>query len=255
MTGSHRAAPAPAPHPRAETPRAGRTQGPHRLLALAVAIATLVAGPVALRLAFAAGEGSASLGASTVFAASSLLLAAIWTAGGLTVIALHGADAAVRTVGRPQAAGAGAIAGVIFAIACLVGALVLRSIPATRDWVAGALQTARAAPAAVVLGVDLLAGAGEEVFFRLALPRLLTGRLRWLVPIALYAAATVATGNVGLVIVAVPLGGQLHGRVGAHRALVRAAHRARPVVRGDGGGPPAAHRLTPSSPAALSTAA
>ncbi|WP_347043062.1 CPBP family glutamic-type intramembrane protease, partial [Brachybacterium nesterenkovii] len=58
----------------------------------------------------------------------------------------------------------------------------------------------------VVLGVALLAGAGEEVFFRLALPRLLTGRLRWLVPIALYAAATVATGNVGLVIVAVPLG-------------------------------------------------
>ena len=255
MTGSHRAAPAPAPHPRAETPGAGRTQGPHRLLALAVAIATLVAGPVALRLAFAAGEGSASLGASTVFAASSLLLAAIWTAGGLTVIALHGADAAVRTVGRRQAAGARAIAGVIFAIACLVGALVLWSIPATRDWVAGALQTARAAPAAVVLGVALLAGAGEEVFFRLALPRLLTGRLRWLVPIALYAAATVATGNVGLVIVAVPLGASCMAvwkRTGRWSAplIVHALWSVAMV-----GGPPAAHRLTPSSPAALSTAA
>lgn len=180
--------------------------GSHRASALAVAVGTLVAGPVALRLAFAAGEGSDSLGASTVFAASSLLLAAIWTIGGLMVIRMRGADPAVRTRSRARAVATSALAGTVFALACLVGALVLWSIPGTRTWVAGALETARSAPAVVVLLVALLAGAGEEVFFRLALPRLLSGPLRWVIPIALYAAATIATGNVGLVIVAVPLG-------------------------------------------------
>lgn len=177
-----------------------------RALAWALAAATLVAGPVALRLAFTVTEGSDTIGAATAFTASSLLLAAIWTGGGLTVIAVHGPDRAAGTTSRGRAVMLAGIAGVLFALACLAGGLVLHAWPLARPWIDHALDTAAAAPPAVVLVVALLAGAGEEVFFRIALSRLRNGWARWVVPTALYALATVATGNPGLVLVAIPLG-------------------------------------------------
>lgn len=185
---------------------AGRGRARRGRLAWVLAEVTLLAGPVALRLAFAATEGSESVGTASAFAASSLLLAAIWTAGGVAVIAVSGPDPGAVTAPRGRAALLALGAGAAFALACLGGGLVLDAWGPTRPWIAHALGTASAAPLGVVLAVALLAGAGEEVFFRLALCRLMTGRARWIVPTALYALATVATGNPGLVLVAIPLG-------------------------------------------------
>lgn len=177
----------------------------HPRWAWVVAAATLVIGPLALRGAFAAGQRSDSLDVSAVFTLASLLLAVIWAGGGAGVIALGGPDTAVKRIARGRAAFAAAVIGGGFALLCLLGGLLLWHLGPTRSWVDGGLQTARSAPWVIVFAVALLAGAGEEVFFRLALPRLLRGVARWVVPILLYAAATAATGNPGLVIVAVPL--------------------------------------------------
>lgn len=186
---------------------APRSPSDRRPRAWVLALLTLVTGPGALSLTFAVGEGGGrGPGASTSFVLSSLFLAAIWTLGGLAVIRAGGPDRSVRTVSRGRSAALALGAGAAFAAACLLGGLVLHALEATRPWVGAALDTAQAAPAPVVLLVALVAGAGEEVFFRLGLPRLLRGPARWALPVALYALATVATGNPALVLVAVPLG-------------------------------------------------
>lgn len=173
-------------------------------IAWALAVATLIAGPVALALTFSAGSGDAQ--SSAAFVLSSLLLAAIWAAGGMGVAAIAGRDRDVRLVPPGRAALAAFVVGLVFALLCLVGGLVLHAVPLTRSWVADALDTAQAAPALVVLAVAIVAGAGEETFFRIGLARLTHGWVRWVVPVALYALATLATGNPGLVVVSVPLG-------------------------------------------------
>lgn len=187
----------------------GPSTRPRRVLAAwGVAIATLVLGPLALSLTFTAGaDGTGGDGASaTAFVLSSLMLAAVWALGGLAVIRLAGSDPSVRTMRRGPAALLALGVGTLFAAACAIGGAVLLALPATAGWVGGALETAQTAPAPVVLGVAILAGAGEEVFFRLALTRITSGWVRWSLPVALYALATVATGNPGLVLVAIPLG-------------------------------------------------
>lgn len=178
-------------------------------IAWTVAIAALIAGPLALSLTFASGEGDSATTAGTLaFVLSSLLLAAVWTTGGLAICALvHHRTAPMS----PPMAGSRAVAtamilGVVFALACLVGGLVLHAIPATRPWVDIALDTAESAPALLVLAIALIAGAAEEAFFRLALPRITRGSARWIIPTVLYALATLATGSIGLVLVAIPLG-------------------------------------------------
>lgn len=177
-------------------------------LAWPIAVATLVVGPLALSLTFTTGRDGEAATAPTAaaFVLSSLLLAAIWALGGLGVIRAAGPDRTVRTVARGAAAGLALAVGTGFALACVVGGLALHALPLTRPWVTDALDTAQAAPAAVVLAVALIAGAGEEIFFRLALTRITRGWVRWTVPVLLYALATIATGNPGLVLVAVPLG-------------------------------------------------
>lgn len=189
------------------TPPAESAHTPRPRLAWAIALTTLVAGPLALSTTFATSRSGALAPAPTAaaFVLTSLLLAAIWSLGGLGVIRAAGPDQAVRMTGRGRAARLALAIGVVFAAACLSGGLVLRALPLTRPWVADALDTAHAAPGAVVLAVALVAGAGEEVFFRLALTRITSTRMRWVLPVALYAAATVATGNLALVLVAVPL--------------------------------------------------
>lgn len=184
--------------------RGGRRGRPG--IAWALAIVTLIAGPLALALTFSAGSGDTGGQTATAFVFSSLLLAAIWAAGGLGIAAIAGRDRYVRVALPARAALGAVVIGLVFALLCLVGGLVLHAIPLTRSWVGDALDTAHAAPALVVLAIAIIAGAGEELFFRIGLTRLTHGWVRWVVPVTLYALATVATGNIGLVVVSVPLG-------------------------------------------------
>ncbi len=98
-----------------------------------------------------------------------------------------------------------AAAGVGLAAASLAGGLVLAGVPATAPWVAGPVAAA-ADGRWGVLAVALVAGAAEEVFFRGALPRLLTGSARWVVPTAVYALVTLCTGSPALAVMALLLG-------------------------------------------------
>ena len=106
---------------------------PHRervrrpVTAALIAVATLVLGPLALSLTFAAGSDGAASDApgAVAFAASSLLLAAIWALGGLAVIVTAGPDRAVRTVGRGRAALIALGAGSAVVLGALVALVLL----------------------------------------------------------------------------------------------------------------------------------
>lgn len=134
-----------------------------------------------------------------------LLVAAVWAVAGAGICALcehrpttmlpHGRSVALASA-----------AGFVFAGVSLAGGLGLHSMPWSRSSVEGPVQLTVGADPYVILLVALLAGAGEEMFFRIGLPRLLTGRARWIIPTVAYAAVTLATGSLALVAMAILLG-------------------------------------------------
>lgn len=137
-----------------------------------------------------------------------LLLALCWSLGGLAILMI---DRRTRTplitqhsrrAWFPLALGV----GIGLAVASLVGGLVLASWSVTAPLVTGPLAVANRQNPVVLFCVALLAGAAEEVYFRVALPRLLRGWAYWVIPTALYAAVTLVTGSLGLAAMAVILG-------------------------------------------------
>lgn len=138
----------------------------------------------------------------------SLLVAVVWTVGGLASGPLHlgwtGREGALR---RPLLNGIalGLVAGAIF----VAGALVVREIPPLRDFVSNVLAHEREGSALLIAAVTLLNGLAEEVFFRGALFAAIGRRHPVLISTVIYGLATVATRNPMLVFAAFLLGAVL----------------------------------------------
>ncbi len=182
------------------------------LTSILVALATIVIGVLALQQTFNATPGAGEL------SVWSLILSAIWAAGGLLVLLLsrpfftqgplRGRSSVLdlkkfRPQDHPLAFTI--VCGLLVAGMSLAGALVLQQIPFFGDDVAYATSRVND-HRYIVFVVALLTGTSEEVFFRLALHQILSPRFAVLGATTLYGLVTLATGNPALVLAAIVLG-------------------------------------------------
>jgi membrane protease YdiL (CAAX protease family) len=142
---------------------------------------------------------------STQFYVLSLVLAGVWTLGSVA----SGPLSAGRVGGTPSTrrpVGAGIVVGAGLAGLFVLGALVVREIPALEDAVDDVLVYARQGASALVLIVTLVNGVAEELFFRGALYAAVP--VRWAVPatVTVYTLASAASGNLMLTFAALVLG-------------------------------------------------
>ena len=135
-----------------------------------------------------------------------LLTASTWIAGALASGPIPIRPRAPRPVvaSIARAAGVGAAAFVVF----LAASLVAQRVPELSGALDTILDRADAGPRWVVLGVALLNGVGEELFFRGAV-HAAVGHRRVLTTTAVYVAVTLATGNLALVAAAAVMGALL----------------------------------------------
>ncbi len=98
------------------------------------------------------------------------------------------------------------VLSVITFLAFLAADLVGQHLPLVSAALHNVLTKADSGPTALVLGVALMNGVGEELFFRGALFDALGSRRPVVVSTVVYVAVTVATGNVALVLAAVAMG-------------------------------------------------
>ncbi|SOD71264.1 hypothetical protein SAMN05892883_0811 [Jatrophihabitans sp. GAS493] len=160
---------------------------------------TLVVGAVVLGFSLAAAPGSAA------FYPLTLLLAAVWTVGGFLSGPLHLGWIDWRgDLRRPIITPI--VVGLVAAAIFVVGALVVREIPALRDLTEHVLAHARKGSTPLVLVVTVLNGVAEEIFFRGALFAAIGRRHPVAVSTVIYALVTIATRNPMLVFAAVTLG-------------------------------------------------
>ena len=143
---------------------------------------------------------------SVEFYGATLLLATVWAVGAFASGPLHlgrvGLDAtkATRPVLQPILVGVG------LSIVFVVGAFIVRLIPPLADQVRAVLDFAgEGSDPLLLLGVTVLNGIAEELFFRGALYASIRKR-QVLVTAVAYAIATAATGNVMLAFAALVLG-------------------------------------------------
>ncbi|WP_370882666.1 lysostaphin resistance A-like protein [Kineosporia succinea] len=163
---------------------------------------TLVTGAVLLGVSLSIEPGD------PVFYPLTLLVAVVWTVGGLASGPLHLGWTSYRgAVRRPLLNGValGLAAGAVF----VVGALIVREIPPLRDFVTHVLAHEREGSFALIATVTLLNGLAEEVFFRGALFAAIGRRHPVLISTVVYALATIATRNPMLVFAAFLLGAVL----------------------------------------------
>jgi uncharacterized protein len=141
------------------------------------------------------------------FYATTAVLAATWTAGGLASGPLHRGwiESRDRQIGRPVltpiATGVGAF-GLFYAAARLS-----ERIPDLDRAVARAISFAEEGDDALVLATALANGVGEEIFFRGALYAAFGDQHPVAASTAVYALATTSTRNPALVIAAAVMGG------------------------------------------------
>ncbi|WP_152361125.1 CPBP family intramembrane glutamic endopeptidase [Microlunatus speluncae] len=164
-----------------------------RLLVLIV----LGAGIALLQLSFASPPGSPR------FYLLSLALAAVWLAGGLLLGPISWLPDRPRPFGRTIIAPI--MVGLGLAAIFLLGAVIVHRVPVLDRVLAGVFDYADRGLPALVLGITVINAAGEELFFRGALWRLVREPYRLLATTLLYALATIATGNPLLVFAAVLL--------------------------------------------------
>lgn len=161
---------------------------------------SIILAAVILRKAFASADEDA--GTLPVW---SLLLALVWAVGGFGLMrsVRRGPGTPLRTT---REWGVIALLSGGLAAGSFVGGLVLTAYPPTSAWVTDAVSTASSAPLAITLIVALVAGAAEEIFFRIGFAGLWSGIWVWIIPNALYTIVTLATGNLALAAVAPILG-------------------------------------------------
>lgn len=180
-----------------------RSDKPSLVWPWAVAAFTIVGATLVLRNAFDDSENAAG-----TLALWSLALAAIWLVGGLLLIRLTSNDRELPRRWSRSWSPLTTVAVISLGISAFsfVGGWILSLWAPTSEWIRDALATATSVPLIVTVTVALVAGAAEEVFFRLGLTRLFSGIWVWIVPTLAYAAATLATGNTALALIAPVLG-------------------------------------------------
>jgi len=150
----------------------------------------LVVGTALLGISFRIEPGS------VWFYPSALALAATWVLG---AFASGPVLVGKRAVLRPLLAGA-ALAGVF-----VLGALIVRELPVLEDQISAVTAYADRGSGLLIIGVTLVTGAAEELFFRGAIYAAMPRR-PLLLSTLVYAVVTVATLNVALVLAAAVLG-------------------------------------------------
>lgn len=159
----------------------------------------LVVGATLLGISLAVSPGDG------LFYPLGLAVALTWTLGGLLSGPLHLGYLPFRgALRRPVLTPV--VIGLLVSAVFVVGALIIREIPPLRDYVATVLAHATKGSLPLVTVVTLANGAAEEVFFRGALFAAVGQRRPVLISTAIYALATVATGNPMLVFAALTLG-------------------------------------------------
>ena len=139
------------------------------------------------------------------FYLSTLTLAVVWLAGGSLAgplnLGWHVRDAHLR---RPVIAPI--VVGATLAAVFVVGALVVRHIELLSDRVEGLLDYARHGSWPAVVSLAVANGIAEEVFFRGAVQPALPQSIRLPGTVLIYAAVTMATGNIMLGLASIILG-------------------------------------------------
>ncbi|GAB2585338.1 CAAX protease family protein [Paractinoplanes abujensis] len=160
---------------------------------------TLVAGAVLLGISLSVRPGD------DLFYLLTVLVAATWIIGALLSGPLHLGRIAFRDrLRRPIITPM--VTGLVLGAVFVTGSLIVREIPALRELVNSVLAHARYGAIVPIAAVTLLNGVAEEVFFRGALFAAIGRRHAVLISTVIYAAATVATGNLMLVFAAALLG-------------------------------------------------
>lgn len=138
------------------------------------------------------------------FYPATLALAGVWTVGAFASGPLH-LGRIVHPTGPRRPVLAPILIGLVLSAVFGLGALVVRDIPVLSDYVGNVLDYADQGSLPLLVGITVVNGIAEELFFRGAAYAATT---RYPVPITTvaYAVATLATGNVMLSFAAVVLG-------------------------------------------------
>jgi uncharacterized protein len=164
-----------------------------------VVVVVLLVGATLLGISLSVPPGSPA------FYPLTLALAAVWVVGGLASGPLHLGRIPFRgTLRRPVVTPI--VLGLVAVAVFVLGALVVRQIPPLRDFTQHVLDHARYGSLPLVLLITVLNGIAEEIFFRGALFAAIGARYPVPISTAVYAVATVATGNPMLVFAAATLG-------------------------------------------------
>ena len=160
---------------------------------------TLLTGAVLLGISLSVRPGD------DVFYLLTVLVALTWVVGALLSGPLHLGRIPFRDrlrlpIGTPI------VTGLVLGGVFVAGSLVVREVPLLRELVNDVLAHARYGAIVPIVAVTLLNGVAEEVFFRGALFAAIGRRHAVLISTVIYAAATLATGNLMLVFAAVLLG-------------------------------------------------
>jgi membrane protease YdiL (CAAX protease family) len=160
---------------------------------------TLAVGATLLGLSFSVRQGDPA------FYPLTFGLAATWTVGSLLSGPLHlGHILRGGTLRRPIITPV--VAGLLLAALFVVGAFVIRTIPALASLTEDVLGYARLGNLWIILVITVVNGIAEELFFRGSLFAAIGAWHPVLISTALYALATVAGGNPVLVFAAALLG-------------------------------------------------
>jgi membrane protease YdiL (CAAX protease family) len=160
---------------------------------------TLVAGAVLLGISLSVRPGD------DVFYLLTGLVALTWIVGALLSGPLHLGRIPFRDrLRRPIVTPI--VTGLVLGAVFVAGSLVVRELQPLRELVNSVLAHARYGALVPIVAVTLLNGVAEEVFFRGALFSAIGRRHAVLISTTIYAAATVATGNLMLVFAAFLLG-------------------------------------------------
>jgi len=175
-----------------------QTDAEFRRRRIVVAV-TLVAGAVLLGISLSVRPGD------DVFYLLTVLVALTWIGGALLSGPLHLGRIPFRDrLRRPVVTPI--VTGLVLGAVFVAGSLVVRELAPLRELVNSVLAHARYGAIVPIVAVTLLNGVAEEVFFRGALFAAIGRRHAVLVSTVIYAAATVATGNLMLVFAAFLLG-------------------------------------------------
>lgn len=160
---------------------------------------TLVIGAVLLGISLPITPGYSS------FYVLTAAVAGTWVIGGLLSGPLHlGYISFQGRLRRPLVTPV--VIGLVAAAIFVLGALIVREIPALSDYVERVLAHARYGSVALITLVTIANGIAEEVFFRGALFAAIGRRHAVTASTIVYALATLATGNPMLVFAALTLG-------------------------------------------------